>query len=75
MNKLKNIIIVVVILFISGCNHDKPRSHKVYDSWEDGVRINVVLEGGGFATLVCPMYKGGQPLGAHGIECYIQGDK
>ena len=38
---------------------------------EWGVRINVVLEDGGSAVLVCPKYKT-QPLGSHGRECYIE---
>ena len=70
----KYIIAASLTLAIFGCGNDEQEAHKSYGNWEPGVRIVVMLEGGGVATLVCPRYKS-QPPGGHGVQCYIQGDK
>ena len=59
----------LVTLLIMGCGEKEDR--KVLPSGnEKGVRIEVLLVGGGSATLVCPKYIS-KPIGVHGRECYL----
>jgi len=64
-------LIVLITLLIIGCSSD-PEEHKYLPGGsESGVKINVMLEGGGNATLVCPLFQG-KPRGSHGRECYLR---
>ena len=73
-DKLFNLILAFVLLIVlSGCGSDKPQKYRKYDSgMETGVRIELLLKGGGSVILVCPKLPS-RPLGAHGRECYIDG--
>ena len=67
---MKKLIITVLALISAGCGGEQ--EHKIYESGaETGVRIEVVLVGGGSAVLICPKLIS-KRIGSHGVECYLR---
>lgn len=65
------ILILISILILTGCN-DQPEDHVIHKSGtETGVELEILLKGGGVATLVCPKFDS-MPIGSHGRECYLR---
>ena len=57
---------------LAGCEPLPPEEHRIMDGGTEwGVEIEVLLKGGGTATLVCPKFIG-RPAGEHGRECYLR---
>tara|TARA_R100001594_G_scaffold62322_1_gene96611 strand:+ start:510 stop:761 length:252 start_codon:yes stop_codon:yes gene_type:complete len=65
------ILILISVLILTGCDA-RPEKHIIYDNGtERGVEIEVLLKGGGTATLICPKFNS-KPRGSHGRECYLR---
>ena len=60
----------LIVLLCAGCSTEKEDHRVLDDGTERGVKIEVLLKGGGSAVLVCPKFNS-EPLGAHGRECYL----
>ncbi len=67
-SKLLIVLLSVLLVSLSGCGEKEV--YKNNKGHETGVQINVRLEGGGVAKLICPVHKA-KPIGSHGIECYL----
>ena len=65
---MKHILFVLLVLI--SCKSEKEGHRVQEDGTEWGVRIEVVLKGGGSAVLICPKFNG-KPMGSHGRECYL----
>lgn len=72
MEAVIKLILLISILVHVGCAEGRQKQKHTISSGgvERGVRIVVMLEGGGTATLVCPKFNNA-PLGSHGRECYL----
>ena len=69
MMKVK-LFIILTSLLVMGCSSEKEKHTISKSGIERGVRIEVILVGGGRATLVCPKFNS-EPMGSHGRECYL----
>lgn len=70
---MKRLSFICLAFLLSGCDPLPPQVHKVSPSGDEyGVRLNLKTEEGARITLICPSLKG-EPRGAHGRECYIDG--
>lgn len=61
---------LIIMLLCAGCKTEKEKHVVTQRGTEFGVRIEVMLKGGGTAILVCPKFNS-KPRGAHGRECYL----
>lgn len=68
--KAAGMAFVLTALLCAGCNTEKENHIVTANGTEWGVKIEVILKGGGSAILVCPKFDN-MPLGAHGRECYL----
>ena len=62
--RVKGLIFSLIFLLCAGCEAEK-------GDHGSGIQIEVMIKGGGSAVLVCPQYDR-QPMGSHGIECYLK---
>ena len=68
---MKLLAMFFIVSVLVGCQSDKKQGHRVISGkHETGVKLVVLLQGGGTATLICPAFKGA-PIGGHGRECYL----
>jgi hypothetical protein len=61
---------ILLALACAGCSYGKEEHRVGSDGTEFGVRVEVLLKGGGSAILICPKYDQ-EPAGAIGRGCYL----
>ena len=71
IKKATRLAVCLTALLVVGCGDNKKQQHIITESGAEwGVRIDVMLVGGGTARLICPKFNSA-PSGAHGRECYL----
>lgn len=65
------LIVTTLLATLVGCGDAGKQKYFKRGDIERGVRVEIMLVGGGSATLVCPKFPS-EPWGTHGRECYLE---